>query len=137
MDKHELAAAIRRGDKMIKEVAVPWYGIEIDGSPCGCALGAAMAGSGQPMPTQNLVHNTETIARVLGIDIELARKVSNKHFGGAGISGNGVISMPRLAIADWLDQLDVAKPKDAQTFDDFKRAMLVPVDVEAVGQRVE
>jgi len=137
MTPRELAAAIRRGHGMIAERVTTFYN-----NGCGCALGAAMAGSGVTenqyiglMWERTSRGNGSILAscELLGIPEDLAIAISCKHSGG----------QPRLAIADWLDTLEPeTKPADKQTFDAFmatvtrdmalQRALPIgPVRVEA------
>lgn len=121
MTPKELATAIRRGHTMIGETKLDYLR-----GDCGCALGAAAVGCGKQSEFIANMANAagaegyaKQLAPVLGISTNLFVYISNKHISGT----------PRLAIADWLDTLDVSKPKDAQTFDAFMKAAMVPVDV--------
>lgn len=124
MTPKELAAAIRKGHTMIGEARLEFWSRE---SNCGCALGAAFAGIGFTPEKVNALlgyNSSEThkaFAPILGITPELSRQISMKHVGG----------MPRLEVADWLDTLDVSKPKDAQTFSDFMKVVTQPVELVA------
>ena len=120
MTPRELAAAIRKGHTMIGESRNEYLTKD-----CGCAIGAALAADGvsYDMWIAALVvangKGYETAAKLLGVEADIMRKVNTKHCGGT----------PRLAIADWLDTLDVSKPKDAQTFNDFMAATLRAVEI--------
>lgn len=90
-----------------------------------CAIGAAIEGAGQRALVDgwysaNGAVDPYTLAMsILGVDYEFLQKIYRKNDEG----------QTREQIADWLDTFDIAKPKDAQTFDDFRRLMLTPVDV--------
>lgn len=123
MTPSQLAASIRRGHTMIGESAdfMPAFD---GGNACGCALSAAWLGSGKSVDEYwaERMHTSEphlVFAGGLGITAEFAKEISRRHCGGTS----------RLAIADWLDTLDVTKPKDAQTFEQFLAATLKPVEV--------
>lgn len=89
----------------------------------GCALCAAWIGAGKSVEDywQSRYHknNINVFADGLGFSVELAKQISTKH-----------CVTPRLAIADWLDTLDVAKPADAQTFERFMQSALAPVELD-------
>lgn len=125
MSPRELAAAIRKGHTMVGE-SQSWPA-RFGGVDCPtCAIGAAIYGAGfSTEDFDSIWHEIrdgcKTGARILNIPHELAFRVSAMHSKG----------MPRLQVADWLETLDVSKPKDAQSFNDFMKVVTQPVELEA------
>lgn len=121
MDNHELAAAIRRGAAM-----TPWCrnGQYYDHGAT-CAIGAAAVGLG-----------AVTAIEINNLASKISEEVSIQRFNCKYkillINANDSGLMTREQIADALDALDTTKPKDAQTFDAFLKATLVPMEIEAV-----
>ena len=87
----KLAQAIRRGHDMINE-ATGYY--LLDSS--GCAIGAAWVGMGLSQDDFSVAwarDEKKAIAKELGITFDLFLRISSMHQAG----------MPRLQIANWLD----------------------------------
>lgn len=132
MTPRELAAAIRKGHTMIGEGLAFMPSSLAGDNKIGCALCAAWLGAGKSVKDywserRNQTTAIQTFSSSLDISVELTQEISKRHCEGA--------SKNRLAIADWLDTLDVAKPADAQTFERFMQTALVPVDIETVAAK--
>lgn len=96
MTKKQLAKTIRKGQKLVKEVK--WGFLEhdfMDNSPCGCALGAALAGKigdGEEAikvyeegARQSVVYCGPFpvwFSKQLGISAKLANKINGEHAAG-------------------------------------------------------
>lgn len=107
MTNKELAAAIRKGAAMRPQANGLYFDWGDDGIRGSCAIGAACEGLGLCTPDSWRAQVTEKLASEIGFG--LSAEIYRKNDSG----------MTREQIADWLESLDMEKPKDKQSFADF------------------
>jgi hypothetical protein len=118
MTPREMATAMRKGAALRPQARVmgPHETEWNDGT---CALGALYEGaSGEYL---GICGDPNWLLRN-GVSEDLMHEIWTK---------NDYECMTREQIADWLDTLDVSKPKDAQTFAEFMAVTMVPVPMDS------
>lgn len=123
MTPRELAAAIRKGAAMRPQGKYNYFA---DGK--SCAIGAALEAVGVPyQDTSGPLYSNQ----ILGFFPNDKLQITDTLW--TGVMDKNDSGMTREDIADWLDTLEPeTKPADKQTFDAFMKAVMLPVDVEAL-----